>query len=311
MSGADIRRARWSQALATSQSWPWTRSNSSRSPSSTPAASMSEFIRSTQATNSPRSVGRVGSRMRWIADPAGAFLGRRLLAAPGQDVDLDPELDQRLGELAHVSRQATLDQRRVLPGEDQDAGHGRRARVMVGGLLKVPGVASGSGPGQANAYADRCHGRILWPRRAPASDRWPAAKRSPPPGRGGRGRPSRWPGRQAARARPARHGRRGARPGPTATSLSSSRRAAQARSATGGESQVEKSLSSPQLARRSGRRSGSWSSSAFGTVTSRTPAAAAPSSTAASQSGPSDHQWPSSSVSIAKTISPRLPRSAS
>ena len=30
---------------------------------------MSEFMRSTQATNSPRSVGRLGSRMRWIATP--------------------------------------------------------------------------------------------------------------------------------------------------------------------------------------------------------------------------------------------------
>src|SRR5690349_21728653 len=30
---------------------------------------MSEFIRSTQATNSPRSVGRLGSRMRWMWTP--------------------------------------------------------------------------------------------------------------------------------------------------------------------------------------------------------------------------------------------------
>ena len=30
---------------------------------------MSEFIRSTQATNSPRSVGRFGSRMRWMTTP--------------------------------------------------------------------------------------------------------------------------------------------------------------------------------------------------------------------------------------------------
>src|SRR5215218_10136584 len=30
---------------------------------------MSEFIRSIQATNSPRSVGRFGSRMRWITTP--------------------------------------------------------------------------------------------------------------------------------------------------------------------------------------------------------------------------------------------------
>ena len=60
--------------------------------------------------------------------PRPRFLGGRLLAAAGEDVDLDPELDQRLGELADVARQAALDQRRVLPGEDQDAGHGRRLR---------------------------------------------------------------------------------------------------------------------------------------------------------------------------------------
>ncbi len=85
---------------------------------------MSEFIRSTQATNSPRSVGRFGSRMRWMATPPRALLGRRLLTAAGQHVDLDLALDQRLGELAHVAGQPALDQRRVLPGEDEDAGHG-------------------------------------------------------------------------------------------------------------------------------------------------------------------------------------------
>src|SRR3954451_11884168 len=47
-------------------------SKSKRSPSLNAAASMSEFMRSTQATNSPRSVGRVGSRMRWMATPAAA-----------------------------------------------------------------------------------------------------------------------------------------------------------------------------------------------------------------------------------------------
>ena len=36
---------------------------------------MSEFIRSTQATNSPRSVGRFGSRMRWMMTPARSSSG--------------------------------------------------------------------------------------------------------------------------------------------------------------------------------------------------------------------------------------------
>ena len=56
-------------------------------------------------------------------DAAAVLLGGRLLAAAGQDVDLDVLLDQPLGELAHVAGEAALDQRRVLPGEDQDARH--------------------------------------------------------------------------------------------------------------------------------------------------------------------------------------------
>ena len=94
------------------------------------------------------------------------------------------------------------------------------------------------------------------------------------------------------------------------SSRSSSRRAAVARSATAGESQVRRSLSSPQLERRSGRGSGSWRSAASPSVTSSSPCSAAAARTSSSQAGPSHHQCPSSSVSIAKTISPRRPRSA-
>ena len=53
--------------------------------------------------------------------PAHGLLGRRLLAAAGQHVDLDPLLDELLGELADVTGEPALDQRRVLPGEDQDS----------------------------------------------------------------------------------------------------------------------------------------------------------------------------------------------
>ena len=38
-----------------------------------------------------------------------------------EDVDGDVLLDEPLGKLAHVSRQAALDDRRVLPGQDEDA----------------------------------------------------------------------------------------------------------------------------------------------------------------------------------------------
>ena len=110
---------------------------------------------------------------------------------------------------------------------------------------------------------------------APRRDRWPAGRRSRPPGRAGRGRPSRSPGRRAARARRARRRRVAAARAPSArSSRSSSRRAAQARSATGGESQVRRSLPSPQVEARSGRSTGSCSAERLGHGRpARTPAA--------------------------------------
>jgi aspartate oxidase len=39
-------------------------------------------------------------------------------------VDLGVALDQALGELANVTGEAALNQRRILPGEDQYAGDG-------------------------------------------------------------------------------------------------------------------------------------------------------------------------------------------
>jgi hypothetical protein len=44
-------------------------------------------------------------------------------------MDLDAVADQLLGELAHVPGEATFDDRRVLPAEDQDA---RRAHGAKG-----------------------------------------------------------------------------------------------------------------------------------------------------------------------------------
>ena len=64
-----------------------------------------------------------------------------------------PERDERLGELAHVARQAALDDRRVLPGEDQDAAHGsssgatrrgRRELAHVRGRRRVPTSSASS-----------------------------------------------------------------------------------------------------------------------------------------------------------------------
>src|SRR3954470_2366216 len=68
--GQRKRFARWSPATATSQSCPCTTSKAKRSPSSTPAASMSAFMCSIQVTNSPSSRGRRGSRTRCTITPS-------------------------------------------------------------------------------------------------------------------------------------------------------------------------------------------------------------------------------------------------
>ena len=49
------------------------------------------------------------------------LLGGILLAAAGKHVDVDSLGGQVLGQLAHVAGEPALDQRRVLPGQDQDA----------------------------------------------------------------------------------------------------------------------------------------------------------------------------------------------
>ena len=68
-------------------------------------------------------------------------LGRHPLVAAREHVDLDIlHGDELLGELAHVARQAALDQRRVLPGEDEDAGHSA-VRDSCGARLRRSGSA--------------------------------------------------------------------------------------------------------------------------------------------------------------------------
>ena len=61
----------------------------------------------------------------------------RLLAAARQDVDVDSERSEVLRQLPHVARQATLDQRRVLPREDQDPHQG--APLGASGLPQAEG----------------------------------------------------------------------------------------------------------------------------------------------------------------------------
>ena len=117
--GTRRRRASDRAAAATSQSCEWTRSKPP--PSSAPAASMSSFMCSTHAMNASRSsFGKSGSRTR-CTDDAVAILDRlQPPAAAGDDVHLVAVAHELLGQLAHVPREAALDDRRVLPRQGQN-----------------------------------------------------------------------------------------------------------------------------------------------------------------------------------------------
>ena len=101
---------------------------------------------------------------------------------------------------------------------------------------------------------------------------------------------------------------RSRRAGPESSACSSAARACQAKSATAGPLQVRRSPPSPQLlapssagagpARGARARRRAWSAPS--------PGASASSITAASQSTPSYHQWPNSSVSNAQTQTPAV-----
>ena len=126
--GTCQRRASLRAAAATSQSCEWTRSKPP--PSSSPAARMSSFMWSTQAMNastSPR--GKSGSRTRWTITPWRVLLASSCPPPRVRTWTSTPSRDELLGELAHVPREAALDDRRVLPAEDQDA---RRAHGGAG-----------------------------------------------------------------------------------------------------------------------------------------------------------------------------------
>ena len=82
---------------------------------------MSRFIAWTHRTNALTSFGNGGSARRWTIDPMAFLGGRETTAASGQHVHLDALGDQVLGQLADVTRQTALDDRRVLPGDQQDA----------------------------------------------------------------------------------------------------------------------------------------------------------------------------------------------
>ena len=219
---------------------------------------------------------------------AGLLLGRVLLAPARDHVHVDVLGRQVLGQLAHVARQPALDQRGVLPGQDEGAHQGvvREARSRSGARLR----SAGGGVFQTAERSVEVRGVR---RRAPIGV--VAGQRA----RAHEGPIARLQGQQLARRRRARPGRR-----PAATVRSSARRAAKASSATWGESQVEKSLRAPQVEASRSRRSAPTRSMPSLSVTSSRPARGASSSTARSHCCPSYHQWPSSSVSSAQQSSP-------
>jgi hypothetical protein len=75
-------------------------------------------------------------RLAWQAKPISSARNERLAwqAKPisisaGQDMNLDAVARELLGQLAHVAREAALDDRRVLPAQDQ---HARRTHGAAG-----------------------------------------------------------------------------------------------------------------------------------------------------------------------------------
>ena len=147
-----------------------------------------------------------GGRARRRGPPRGAALSR----AAGEDVHLDALAHEPLGQLAHVAREAALDDRRVLPGEDQDRGPTSRTLRPALRLRRQPVRAAG-GAAIRSARSGR------WGGSGPASAEEPrrgARRRAGGPGAGRAGRAS----RRAARRR------RGSRPSPSAVAARRARR---------------------------------------------------------------------------------------
>ena len=236
------------------------------------------------------------------------LLAGRLLEAAGQHVHLHAARRQALRQLAHVAGQAALDQRRVLPGQQQDAhlyGVSRGARSRSGARLRRAGSRHAIGVFQT----------AQTPRRERRGARPCAAAGSRPPGRWSPGRPSRWTAAPAARARraPARPaGRRpSARTVPRRPRCAARRRAPRRRSRPRrGDPRWRSPCRRPSWTRGGRARTGGTRSTPSSSVTRSRPWEAASSNTASSQICPSYHQWPSSSVSSAKVSRPARPRSA-
>ena len=166
LGGVDRRHVRHAQAVGKRRRRRARRASRGRAPgrsacssaSASPAASMSSFICSTHATKRSRSRGQPGSRTRCTLTPASCCTRRQrpalLAEAARQHVDRNALANERLGELAHVARQAALDHGRVLPGEEQHStGHCQTLYPPPG--RRAPARPPGNRPGAHAAPSKR------------------------------------------------------------------------------------------------------------------------------------------------------------
>ena len=231
------------------------------------------------------------ARFRYaVNDYAGdLFLSQKLTVAAREHVNVNALHYELLSELAHMARQAALDDGRVLPGKNQNSGHGSSsgARLSVGARLRS--AASPKGTEDSSALK---------------LSRWPPKRSSGyGPARSSVSRKAQSLACSANNSRAAR----GGRVGPAASARSSASRARPVIAATFGDDQVRSEFALPQLVARSrpiGQGSASTCSSASSSGASSTPRCWQASTKAARKVGPSCHQRPKSSVSKASVQSP-------
>ena len=119
--GTPQPRASGSAAPDTSQSCECTTSNSKRSHSSRPELQHVVVHRVDPAHEGRDVALRIGGLAHAVDEDAVALLvGGQPAAAARDHVHLRPVGDELLAQLAHVARESTLDDRRVLPGQQQD-----------------------------------------------------------------------------------------------------------------------------------------------------------------------------------------------
>ena len=101
--------------------------------------------------------------------PGAVLLGEVLARAAREHVHLDALAHEALGELAHVPAEPALDDRGVLPGDDQDARHGRGAYTAAS--ARPPWIARPDARARARRASQRSAGASKLDARARSGDR--------------------------------------------------------------------------------------------------------------------------------------------